>query len=206
MKKGLIHILLAGAVLAFVGCDNQTKLTMEQIAEQTRKLTVLQENQAKQIAQLQAQLAELGPRLDNMNSAYFEKSYTDAFFFHTNTLYLLLAVDRQIESALKAVETKQQTEHDLAYFYHTNLLASLRDYQVETKAAFLDQTKQLATNIINDSHQIAAALAEQVQGLAPDEKELARRQQLVDDLLQIKADLAQIKARFAITNLPAAKP
>jgi hypothetical protein len=206
MHINLSLILPAAAVLAFAGCDQQTKLTVEQVAEQTRKLTVLQENQARQVAQLQAQLTELGPRFDKMNSAYFEKSYTDAFFFHTNTLYLILAVDRQIESALKAVENKQQAEQNRTYVYHTNLLALMQDSRAETIAAVLEQQAKLETNVVKESRQIASGLMRQIQTLAPDADELAWRKQLAADLRQIKSELALVKAALAPAGPPAKVP
>ena len=72
------------------------------------------------MAAIQTQLTALTPALDKINNSYFEKSHEDAFFFHTNTLYLLLTVDRKIEAQLQVAETERQADSSLAYYYHTN--------------------------------------------------------------------------------------
>jgi hypothetical protein len=202
MKIKMLLILLAGTALISSGCNKELKQTTGKIAEQTQVLTALQEKQAQQISLLQTQLVALGPMLDEMSSARFQKSYADALFFHTNTLFLLLAVDRQIEAELKAAEARQQTEHDLVYSYHTNQLSLLQTNDVQFKEALLAQQSQLQTNI----NAIGAMLSQQIEALAPDAAEISRRQQIAADLDQIKLDLTQIKARLMTTNSPFAKP
>ena len=105
MKHKYLLLSLVGAAL-LCGCDKQTKLNME-------KMVLIQQNQSKQLATIQAQLTAVAPMLDKVNGYYFEKSHDDAFFFHTNTLYLTLTVGRKIESRLQVAETDREAEHAL---------------------------------------------------------------------------------------------
>ena len=50
-------------------------------------------------------------------------------------------------------------------------------------------------------------LLEQIKPLAPDDAEIARRNQVAADVAQIKHDLEQLKAQLGLlTNLPASRP
>ena len=210
MKRLFILFPLVAALLLSAGCDKQTKLTTEKIAEQTRKLTELQEIHAKQLAQLQEQLKALGPMLDKMSGAYFEKSYSDALFFHTNTLYMLLAVDRQIETELKAAEAARTAEHAQVYSYHTNQTDLMLGHANQIKELLAAEAERTRTNVNAENWRTAATfskeLAKQIQAVAPDADEIARRQQMAADLERIKADLALIKARLGVTNPAANAP
>ena len=226
--------LLAGAF--FVGgCDKQTKLNVEKTAEQTQKLMVLQGIQSKQLAVIQSQLTSLAPTLDKVNGSYFEKNHEDAIFFHTNQLYMLLLVDRKIESELHTADTERQADHAQAYAYHTNLTETMylcaaqienilaaEEGRMQTNIALstaqiedalTEQESRLETNINTETKRLNVALGneliKQIQVLAPDAAELSRRKQLADGLAQIKVELAQIKAQLATiatAQLPTTNP
>ena len=148
--------------------------------------------------------------LDKMNGSFFEKSHEDAFFFHTNTLYLLLTVDRKIEAELQAAAAEQQTEHALAYAYQTNLTDLISVYTTQIMDALNSQEGRLETNVNAETRRmgvgLSVELASRIRSLAPDAAEIARRQQVTADLTQLKSDLDRIKARMGITNLPATRP
>ena len=179
----------------------------------SQKLLLLQEFQTKQLTALQSQLASLEPKLDKMNGSYFEKSHEDAIFFHTNTLYLLLLVDRKIEAELQTAETERQAEQALTGAYQTNLvdLMILGNTQIEN--TITGQGNRLETNIngVNaETRRVSAALSDelvkQIRLLAPDAAELTQRRQMAADLAQIKSELSQIKAQLANTNSPITPP
>ena len=76
----------------------------------SQNIIQFEQNQAKQMAAIQSQLTSLAPRLDQINSSYFAKNRDDEFFYHTNTLYLLLMVDKKIEAHLQVADTKSEAE------------------------------------------------------------------------------------------------
>ena len=159
---------------------------------------------------LQSGLNSLAPMLDKINGTYFEKSHEDAFFFHTNTLYLLLTVDRKIEAELQVAEHERQFEHDLAFYYHTNetdtmyfCVAQIQDALAGQEIRILDkvnsQTRQ-SLQSLNDE------LVKQIKLSAPDDAEIARRKQLAADVSEIKRELEAIRLQLAASNPPAAAP
>jgi hypothetical protein len=198
MNNKCLLLALAGAVL-LCGCGKQTRLN-------TEKLIELQQKQAAQIATLQAQLTTLAPMLERMNSSYFEKSHDDAFFFHTNTLYLLLTVDRKIESELQIADAERQTEHELVYSYHTNQLRTMYLCTAQLEETLASQESRVTDRVNSQTRQVGADLLKQIQLLAPDQAETSRRQQLAADVAQLKRDFEQIKLRLGITNPPVAQP
>ena len=209
MQKNNFLFLLAGAVL-LCGCDNQTKLNTEKIAALSQKLVVNQQIQSRQLAALQSELNALAPMLEQTNSFLFEKSHADAFFYHTNTLFLLLLVDNKIESELQVAAIERAADKVLAYEYHTNEMDTLRVCAAQIQAALAGGEYRLATNIIAETSRTVVEqgneLQEQIKLLAPDAAETARREQLAADMSQMKRDLEQIKSHFGMTNPPAAGP
>lgn len=202
MKHKYLLLSLAGAVL-LCGCDKQTKLNME-------KMVLLQQNQSKQLAVIQAQLTSVAPMLDKVNGYYFEKSHDDAFFFHTNTLYLLLTVDRKIEAELQLADTERAAEHALAYDYHTNQLRTMYLCTAQLEETLAAQETRITDKVNAETRQRVAALSadllQQIKLLAPDEVEIARRKEMAADVAQIKHDLELIKVRLGLTNPPATRP
>jgi hypothetical protein len=171
----------------------------------------LQQSQAKQIAAIQSQLASLAPQLDKINNFYFEKARDDALSYHTNTLYLLLAVDKNIESELQIADTEREAASSLVYAYHTNEMDSLHFYAAQIQDAVLSQARQIEDKVNSESKRVRADLSDeltkQIKLAAPDPTEIARRRQLEADVAQIKRDLARIVAQLAqMTNQPAPRP
>src|SRR6266705_6567373 len=156
------------------------------------------------------QLTSLAPMLVRMNSSYFEKSHDDAFFFHTNTLFLLLTVDRKIESELRVAETERQAEHDLAYSYHTNQLRTMYLSIAQIEDDLANQESHITDKVNAETRKVGLAvnddLRKQMQLLVPDEAETDQRKAMAADIAQLKRDLGLIKSRLGITNVPAAQP
>ena len=221
MQKRCFLFSLAGAVL-LCGCDRQTKLNTEKIELLSQKMVELQQAQARQMAVFQTQLTSLAPMMDKMNSIYFEKTHDDALFFHTNTLFLLLTVDKKIESQLQVADTERQADSMLAYAYHTNELDLLHFYNAQMQDAMIAQEgrmrdaqaaqeKQIENNINLETRQAATNLSDelskQIKLSAPDAAEIARLKQMAADLAQMKRDLDAIKVQLGqLTNPPAARP
>ena len=202
MKLNYLLLPLAGMIL-LCGCNKQTRLN-------TEKLIELQQKQAAQIATLQTQLTSLAPMLVRMNSSYFEKSHEDAFFFHTNTLYLLLTVGQKIQSQLQVADSERQAEHALAYSYHTNELRTMYLTIAQIEDDLSNQESRITDKINAETRKVGLAvnddLRKQMQLLVPDESEATQRQAMAADIAQLKRDLALIKLRLGITNPPAAHP
>lgn len=209
MKNKCFLLSLAGAVL-LCGCDKQTKLNTEKIAGLSQKLVQLQQNQAVQLATIQTQLTSLAPMLDKMNNYYFEKSHDDAFFFHTNTLFLLLTVHRKIEADLQVADSERQAEQALAYSYHTNQLRTMYLSVAQIEDDLAGQENRITDKVNAETRRVGAVasadLLKAVQSLAPDAAEISRRKAMAADVAQLKRDLEQIKVRLGLTNPPAAQP
>jgi hypothetical protein len=148
--------------------------------------------------------------LDKMNDFYFEKTHDEAFFFHTNTLYLLLTVDKKIEAHLQVADTERESESALAFYYHTNETDTMYFCTAQIQDALTGQEKRIVDNVNAATRRVGTNVSEvvlkQIKLSAPDAAETARRQQLAADVAQIKRDLEAIKARLGITNQPATGP
>jgi hypothetical protein len=203
MKK--IYFVLIGAV-ALCGCDQQTKLNTERIAALSQQMAGFEQSQLRQMASIQAQLTALTPALDKINNSYFEKSHEDAFFFHTNTLYLLLTVDRKIEAQLQVAETERQAESSLAFYYHTNQTDTMYFCVAQIENAMESQETRMMDKLNTQTRLTGNEIMGQIQLLAPDETEMARRKAMESDLAQIKSELEQIMMHLKLTNEPAAQP
>src|SRR5271170_3871071 len=107
MKKKCLLLSLAGAVL-LCGCNKQTKINTAKIEALTQRVAQLQQSQSQQLAAIQSQLTALAPMLDKMTGSYFEKNHADAFFYHTNELFLLLTVDKKIEAHLETADAERE--------------------------------------------------------------------------------------------------
>jgi hypothetical protein len=213
MQNKILLPALAGAVL-LCGCDRQTKLNTEKIEILSQRMVQLQEAQAKQMAVFQTQLTQLAPMMDKMNNIYFEKTHDDALFFHTNTLYLLLTVDKKIESQLQVADTERAADSALAYSYHTNEMDMLHFYNTQIQDAMTTQEKRIEDNFnaanaetrqVNTN--LSDELLKQIKLSAPNPAETARLKEMADDLAQIKQTLDALKAQLGqITSPPAARP
>ncbi|HEX3857105.1 MAG TPA: hypothetical protein VHY30_07410 [Verrucomicrobiae bacterium] len=209
MQKKYLLLSLIGAVL-FCGCDKQTKINSAKIEILSQKIVQLEQSQSKQLAVIQSQLTSLAPMLDKMNNYYFEKNHDDAFFYHTNTLYLLLTVGQKIESQLQVADTERVAQNSLANFYHTNQTATIYLCTAQIEDAMTGQEIRIENNVNAETSRASAALGgellKQIKSSAPDAAEIARRKEMETDVAQIKRDIDMIKARLGITNQPAARP
>jgi len=205
MKQTYLLLALTGAVL-LCGCNKQAKLNGEKIEALSQRIVQLEQTQAGQLTAIQSQLTALTPALDKINGSYFEKSHEDAFFFHTNTLYLLLTVDRKIEAQLQEADTQRQGEHSLAYYYHTNETDTMYFCVAQIENAMEGMETRILEKVNTQTSLMGDQLSGQIKLLAPDEAEMVRRKDMASDLAQIRRDLDQIMARLKITNSPAAQP
>jgi hypothetical protein len=194
----------------FCGCNKQAKINSAKIEILSQKIVQLEQNQSKQLAVIQSQLASLTPMLDKMNNYYFEKGHDEAFFFHTNTLYLLLTVGQKIESQLQAADAGREAQNSLAYFYHTNQTATMYLYTAQIQDAMTGQESRVENNVNAETRRTGAALGDelvkQIKLSAPDAAEIARLKEMEADVAQMQRDLDSIKAKLGITNQIPAHP
>ena len=184
-------------VALLCGCDKQTKINSAKIDLLSRNIIQYEQNQSKQMAVIQSQLTSLAPMLDKMNDFYFEKSHDEAFFFHTNTLYLLLTVDKKIEAHLQLADTDRAAQNALTYSYYTNQMAVLFAIQ----DALAVQETNLVSKVNAETLRLDGELLQQIRLATPDAAEIARRQQLAADTAEIKRVLAQIEVQIGqMTN------
>jgi hypothetical protein len=204
-----IHVLLLIAGAAFLGgCDKQTQVNTEKIQSLSQKIIQLQQNQAKDLAALQSQLASLPPMLDKMDSYYYAKGHDDALFYHTNSLQLLLAVDRKIAAQFQDAATERETANALAYYYHTNQTDTMFFCAAQIEDAMAGQEKRIEDTVNAETRRVGAGVADelgqQIKSSAPDKEEIARQKEMEAEVIQIQRDLALIKVRLGITNPPPA--
>jgi hypothetical protein len=210
MKTICLLLSLAGAAF-LCGCDKQAKINTAKIETLSQQVVQLQQSQAKQMAALQTQLTSLAPMLDKMNDFYFEKSHDEAFFFHTNTLFLLLTVGKKTESELQSAATEREKDRTLVYAYYTNEMDTLHFYGEQTREAMANQEDKIEDEVNNETRRVGAVvsdeLVKQIQLLAPDPDEIARRKEMESDIAQIKRDMDQIKLQLGqIASPPKAGP
>jgi hypothetical protein len=203
MRKIYVLLPLAGAVF-ICGCDKQTQVNTEKIQALSQKIIQLQQNQAKEIAALQSQLASLPPMLDKMDSYYYAKGHDDALFYHTNSLQLMLAVDRKIASQFQDAATERETASSLAYYYHTNQTDTMFFCAAQIEDAMAGQEKRIEDTVKAETRREGGELQQQIKLTAPDQAEIARRVEMEAEIGQIKRDLELIKIRLDITNPPPA--
>jgi len=198
MKKMFLLFPLAGAVL-LCGCNKQNKINGEKIELLSQKIVQLEQIQAKQGAEIQSELKALAPTLDKMDSTYFEKTHEDAFFYHTNTLYLLLTVERKIESQLQVADTEREAENALAYYYHTNQTDTMYFCTAQIQTAMEAQEKRIEDNV--NAETLGEDLLKQFK--LSDDAQTVQDKEMAEAMAQIQRDLEQIKIRLGITNPPA---
>ena len=192
-----IHLLSFMLVALLCGCDKQTKINSAKIDLLSRNIIQYEQNQSKQMAVIQSQLTSLAPMLDKMNDFYFEKSHDEAFFFHTNTLYLLLTVDKKIEAHLQLADTERESQSAQTYNFYTNQMGVLFSIQ----DALAVQETNLVSKVNAETLRLDGELLQQIRLATPDAAEIARRQQLAADTAEIKRVLAQIEVQIGqMTN------
>lgn len=209
MQKTFLLLSLSGAVL-LCGCNQQTKINSQKIDLLSQQIVQLEQAQSKQMALLQTQLISLAPELDKMNNSYFEKNRDDALFFHTNTLYLLLTIGKQIELQLQTADAESAAQNSQVYSYHTNQISTAYLCAAQIEDAMTAQESRMEDNINAETRRVSAALNDallkQIKlSSAPDAAEIARRKEMEIEVAQIQRDLDIIKVRLASTNQPAAR-
>lgn len=201
MKIKILFPLLAAGLL-LCGCNKQTKLNTEKIETLTRNVAQFQQSQARQMADIQAQLTALAPTLDKMNDFYFERSHDQAFFFHTNTLYLILNVDKNIESQLSVANTERAAENKLAYGYYTNQMGTLYLCTAVLQEAVTNSESRIVENVNAETRRLTGTLSlelqKQIIQSATDPAGVARQKLIMADVADIKADLELIKAKLGL--------
>ena len=196
---------LVGAVL-LVGCDKQAKINSQKIDILSEKIAHQEQIQSGQMKLLQAQMALLAPQLDKETSAYFEKNHDYALFFHTNTLFLLLTIGKQIEAQLSAADAARTAHDSQTYNFHTNELGTLYLCAAQIEEALNGQQNRMAEGINAETRRVSEvlsnALLEQIKlSATPDAAEMARRGKLEAIVVQMQRELEVIKVRLAGTNL-----
>ena len=204
MQKLFHEFWLVGAVL-LVGCDKQAKINSQKIDILSEKIAHQEQIQSGQMKLLQAQMALLAPQLDKETSAYFEKNHDYALFFHTNTLFLLLTIGKQIEAQLSAADAARTAHDSQTYNFHTNELGTLYLCAAQIEEALNGQQNRMAEGINAETRRVSEvlsnALLEQIKlSATPDAAEMARRGKLESAVAQMQRDLDAIKARLAGTN------
>lgn len=201
----LLSFALAGAAL-LCGCDRQTQVNTQKIDVLTQKIFILEQAQAKQLAAIQSQLASLPALLDRTENSYFTKGQDKALFYHTNTLYLLLAIDKKIQTQLQQAATAREAANAQAYYYHTNENDTAYFCAAQIADALTAQEKKIEDNVNAEIKRVNDELAKQIKLAAPDKAEAAKRAEMEAKLAQIQRDLDEIKTRMGITNPPATQP
>jgi outer membrane murein-binding lipoprotein Lpp len=203
MKKIYLLALFVGAVL-FCGCNKQAKINSQKIDILQQKIVQLEQSQSKQMAEIQSELTSLAPMLDKMNDTYFEKNHEDAYFYHTNTLYLLLTIGKKIQAQLQTSDTEREAQNSLAYNYHTNQLAAIYLCTAQIEDALASQESRIEDNVNAQTRQMGATLSDTLQKqIASYQVEIAAQKAAI---AQIQRDVDMIKARLGITNQPVARP
>lgn len=206
MQKIWFLLLTAGAA-GLGGCDKQTQANTAKIETLTQRMVQVQQDQARELAAIQSQLNSLPPMLDKMESYYYTKGHDDALFYHTNTLQLMLILEKKNEAQFQYAGTERETASSLAYYYHTNQTDTMFFCAAQIEAAMASQETRIENTINTETRRVAANLHDELQAQiklsAPDQAEIARRQKLAADVAQIQRDIELIKSRLNITNAPA---
>jgi hypothetical protein len=210
MQRTFFILSLFGATF-LCGCDRETKLNTEKIEILSQRMVQLQESQAKQMAVFQTQLTSLAPMLDKMNNFYFEKTHDDALFYHTNTLFLLLTIEKKIESQLQIADTVREADSALAYSYHTNEMDMLHTYTAQIQDALAAEEKRIEDNVNAETARTDAnlndGLMKQIKLSAPDATVAVQLKEMTANLAQIKLELEALQTQLRqMTNPPVARP
>ena len=222
IRKTGCWLSLIGAVLCG-GCDKQTKINSEKIQILSQNILQFEQNQSRQMAAIQSQLTALAPMLDRMNSSYFAKTHDAEFLYHTNTLYLLLIVDKKIEAHLQLADSERAAQNLSAFAYHTNETDLMQYYAAQILDAAAGQESRLRDAMTNHENRLRSAMAGQESRIedsvnaqtrltganltdallkqielsaVPDVAEAARRRQMEVTVAQIKDELQQIKLQL----------
>jgi hypothetical protein len=206
-----IQLLLALAVVVFVcGCDQQVQTNTQKIDVLTQKMFILQQNQSQQLAAIQAQLAALPAQLDKMEQAYHAKAQEKSLFYHTNNLYLLLAIDKKIQAQFQLAAAGSEAANAQAHAYHTNETDTAFFCASQIADALATQEKRIVENVNAETRRASTTLGgdltSQIKQSAPDKTDAARLKEMEAALREIQRDLDLLQARLGLTNPSAARP
>ena len=199
-KKSLLFVLAAGLLLC--GCNQQTKINTAKIEALAQNLAQFQQGQNKLLADIQAQLTALAPTLDKMNDFYFERSHDQAFFFHTNTLYLILSVDKNIESQLSVANIERTEQNKQLYGYYTNQLGALYLCTALIQDSLTNSESRSVESVNAETRRVAGSLSVELQKQiiqsATDPAGVARQKEILAEVADIRNDLEQIKEKLGL--------
>jgi len=208
MKIFYLFIALVGA-LFLSGCDKQTQLNVQEINSLTQKMFANQQEQARELAALKAQMAVLPVQMDKTLLDYFVKSQEKALFYQTNALFLLLAVDKKIQSQFDLAAEGRELASRQAHAFHTNENELIIYCTAQTAAAIAAQEKRITDNLGAEIRRASTTLGTDLTNqfrqltadtLAADKSDATRLQAIQADLTRMQRDLDLLKARLAATN------
>lgn len=206
MLKSQFCLLLA-MTAALCGCNKQVQVNTEKIDVLTRKMFAVQQDQSKQLAEIQAQLAALAARQNKTAADYFASNQERALFYHTNTLYFLLTVDKKIQAEFQLAQAAGNTAGDRAFFYHTNELDTLYFCTTQIANALAAQEKRLTDSLKTETGQLDAAMASQKNAATADHAETLKRIQAIEaSLAQVQTALGQLQVQLGKLSAPATPP
>jgi hypothetical protein len=201
-----LRLFLLLIVAGFLcGCNKQAKINSQKIDTLSQRIAQLEQNQARQMQILQIELNELAPELNKANSAYFEKDQDAALFFHTNTLFLLLTIGKQIESQLQLASSEREAQNGMDYAYHTNELGALYICTAQLSQALVDQQKAIVDSVNAETRNAIAssqdAVIAQIKASAvPDPAAAVWRQNMQAQLAQLEGKVNAINTRLQTNN------
>ncbi len=199
------------------GCDKDTEVKTHNIDVLTQKMFILQQSQQQQLFAIQKQLAAMPAQMDKAASNYFASVQDKALFYHTNSLYLLLAVEQRIQDQFQQAAAARDAANLLAYSYHTNTTDTVYFFANQMAGAMAGQEKKTVDDINAETRKLTEALggelAAQIKQAAPDKTDSAKLkemqaalQQIQPVLQQIQRDLDALKSRLNSTNPVPASP
>ena len=210
MPKVQLLILCTG-LFALCGCDKQVQVKTEKIDVLTQKMFILQQAQSKQLENLQTQLAVLSARLDKTEADYFVRSQEKALFYHTNTLYFLLAIDKRFQSQLDLATAARTAANSQAYIYHTNVTDTVLFCAAQIADGMAAMEKRVQDNARTNAVQLGGMVIEELDkqsnSAAADRADIVRQiKSLETKLAQVQRNLdllqSQLNSPSALTNRP----
>lgn len=194
-----LSAILAGVVL-LCGCNKDIRIKTEKIDELTRQMFAMQQEQARQLAEMRSQLSALPVHLDKTQLDYFVKGQEKALFYQTNALFLLLAVDKKIQAQFLEAAEARVAANQQALAIHTNETEVILYGTAQITTALASQEKNLGAEIQRASTALGNSLTNLVQQLAADKSDASRLKTIEAELIQIQRDLGLLKNRLGITN------
>ena len=105
--------ITAAALLC--GCDNQTKSDTAKIEALAHKIDVVYSNSILLFSNqmdLASEIISVKRDMGQMNYYYFTNSHQDALFYYTNTMHVLLLLDKKLDLQFKVAEAQSQADKE----------------------------------------------------------------------------------------------